>query len=328
MRENGSHAVSRLVLVLALALVITSGSAIYLVLNITGGTNTVGTSSSSVTSSATLTNSGANTFQSSTEYNGDNISIQALSLASSSSNLTATLNVWNSSAISRMSLFVNGTFVGAYNDTSGGWGYPCFRWMNSWSNGTSSYYFTATPYWMPMMSNWNWGYYGMMGGGMMGGTYHMSYMITLMAAFEDGTTANATGLIVPNQQGSGWGWWPGSTKSSSTTETTVSSSVKNFTIYVSYLGFNGTSGNLDLNAKQGETISIKFIWNDTNLNFDNAHQMEVQGYHVVSAVIDQQSPVSLIQFTAGKSGSFQINCIIPCNGMSNLQNGWLIVASG
>lgn len=118
----------------------------------------------------------------------------------------------------------------------------------------------------------------------------------------------------------------GSIQSSSTTQTVGSGSVKSFTIYVSYLGFNGTSGNLNLNVKQGDSVSIKFIWNDTGLGFDNAHQLEVQGYGVISAVIDQELPISVIQFTASKAGSFQINCIIPCLGMGNLQNGWLIVA--
>jgi hypothetical protein len=58
---------------------------------------------------------------------------------------------------------------------------------------------------------------------------------------------------------------------------------------------------------------------------DKAHQLEVQGYGVVSSVVDQQLPVSVIQFTASKAGSFQINCIIPCDDMGNLQKGWLIV---
>ncbi len=99
-----------------------------------------------------------------------------------------------------MSLFINGTYVGSYNYTTG---HCCLRMMRSWSNGTSSYYFTATPYWMPMMNKWNWDDYG----GMMGGHYegHRSYMVTMMATFENGGASNASVIIVPNQQGTGWG---------------------------------------------------------------------------------------------------------------------------
>lgn len=117
-----------------------------------------------------------------------------------------------------------------------------------------------------------------------------------------------------------------STNESSTTNSAEGIATDYFTIYVSHLGFNDSSGKLTLSVTQGDSVSIKFIWNDSTLAFDNAHQMEVQGYAVISAVIDQKSSTSVVQFTASASGTFQINCIIPCDGMSNLQNGWLVVA--
>ena len=186
---------------------------------------------------------------------------------------------------------------------------------------------------------------GMMGGGMMGGGYgnglYGGYMMPYVnpANYAQGMAyASSYGLTLGGQTTL---WYicsyPDHAESGMygkvliTGEEATTSSVGNatdsFTVYVSHLGFNGTSGKLNLLVDQGDAVSIKFVWNDSSLGFNNAHQMEVQGYGVVSAVISQKSQLSVIQFTADKAGSFQINCIIPCDGMDNLQNGWLVVNS-
>jgi hypothetical protein len=183
LQTRWSEADSKLITILALAFLVALAPLIYLALD------TVYTAGSPNT----------------TQNAASKISVEALSVDSSSSNLSATLNVKNSSAIMKMSMFINGTLVGSYNYTQNGWGYECFRMMQSWGNGTSSYYFTANPYWMPMMGNWNWSYYAGGGGMMMGSGYHRSYSITMMATFADGSIANAPTVIVPNQQGTGWG---------------------------------------------------------------------------------------------------------------------------
>lgn len=187
----------------------------------------------------------------------------------------------------------------------------------------------------------------MMGQGMMGGEtgVYGSYMMPYLAPaeYENGMAEASSFDLTLGAQNTLWyicsypghaqsGMYgkvviTGSIESSSTTQAGVSNSTRSFTIYVSYLGFNGSSRSLDLNVEQGASVSIKFIWNDTTLNFDNAHQMEVQRYGIVSAVIDRQLPVSVIQFTASEAGAFQINCIIPCEGMGNLQNAWLVVST-
>ncbi len=169
---------SKLVLVLALAVVVASGSAIYFA------------------SIALISHTTQNTNSGSTN---DKISIESLSVASSTSNLTATVNVDNSSALTKMSLFINGSLVGSYNYNQNSAGYCCMRMMRYWTNGTFSFFFTATPYYMPMMGRWNWGCC------MMGGRYYGSFVITMMATFADGSATNATAVIVPNQQGTSWG---------------------------------------------------------------------------------------------------------------------------
>lgn len=117
---------------------------------------------------------------------------------------------------------------------------------------------------------------------------------------------------------------PALTVNAATTPQSAVGALDNFTIYVNYLGFNDTSTRLTLQVNQGDTVTINFVWNGT-VGLDTSHQLEVQGYAVISAVIDQGSPVSVIQFTASKSGTFQINCIIPCLGMEEMQNAWLVV---
>lgn len=167
-------AVSRFTLVLALAIVITSAFAIYLA-------------------------AGGSIFQASPQ-NTANISLETVSIDPSTSNLSATLNVDNNFALTHMSLFINNTLVGSYNYSSNAEDQCCLRIMNTWGNGTSSFFFTATPYYMPMMGNWNWECCGMMGGN--GG--YGSYEITIMAMFANGRSYNASAILVPDQQGSGW----------------------------------------------------------------------------------------------------------------------------
>jgi hypothetical protein len=112
--------------------------------------------------------------------------------------------------------------------------------------------------------------------------------------------------------------------------------VDRFTIIVSSLGFNGTSGNLNMTVTQGDTVRITFIYADAcpaslqlpgcdSLPFDNPHQLEVDGYQAKSAVIDTAQNESTVQFIAGTIGSFQIHCILPCEGMDSMQNAWLAV---
>jgi hypothetical protein len=99
--------------------------------------------------------------------------------------------------------------------------------------------------------------------------------------------------------------------------------VEVFTVLVSSRGFNGSSNTLNLNVPQGDQVDITFVYSDPTIN--TAHQLAVEGYNIRTSIIDQANPISKIQFVAGQIGSFQIHCIIPCVGMENLQNAWLLV---
>jgi len=106
-------------------------------------------------------------------------------------------------------------------------------------------------------------------------------------------------------------------------QTAESSEFDVFTVMVSSQGFNGSSNTLNLAVSQGDPVSITFVYDDPTVY--TAHQIEIEGYNIQTTIIDQANPISKLQFVAGQTGTFQIHCIIPCVGMENLQNAWLVV---
>lgn len=109
------------------------------------------------------------------------------------------------------------------------------------------------------------------------------------------------------------------------TASATTNSIKSFTVFVSRFGFNNTSHELLITVYQGDVVRITFVYNDSDLNFDNPHQMRLDGYGITSQVISLTRKISTIEFTANQAGEFRFYCIIPCVGMENLQNGKLIV---
>ena len=96
-----------------------------------------------------------------------------------------------------------------------------------------------------------------------------------------------------------------------------------FAVMVSSQGFNGSSNTLNLQVSQGDEVTITFVYDDPTVN--TAHEIAIVGYNMQTAIIDQANPTSKIQFIAAQTGTFLIHCIIPCVGMENLQNAWLVV---
>jgi len=103
--------------------------------------------------------------------------------------------------------------------------------------------------------------------------------------------------------------------------------VRYFTVLVSASGFNGSLNPFYLQVTQGDRVDIRFIYADQNLAFDNPHKMIIGGYNIVTGNVDRQIPVQEVNFTASQVGSFQFYCIIPCFGMENLQQGFLVVSA-
>jgi hypothetical protein len=111
------------------------------------------------------------------------------------------------------------------------------------------------------------------------------------------------------------------------TPTSNETGARHFTVLVSASGFNGSSNPFYLQVTQGDRVDIQFIYADQDLSFDNPHKMIIGGYNIVTGNIDKQIPVQEVNFTASQVGSFQFYCIIPCFGMENLQQGFLVVSA-
>jgi len=107
-----------------------------------------------------------------------------------------------------------------------------------------------------------------------------------------------------------------------TNQTTGDFGFRIFTVMVSSQGFNGSSNTLNLDVSQGDQVEITFVYDST---VNTAHEIAIEGYNIQTAILDKANPISKIQFVAGQAGSFLIHCIIPCVGMDNLQNAWLVV---
>ncbi len=103
--------------------------------------------------------------------------------------------------------------------------------------------------------------------------------------------------------------------------------VRYFTVLVSASGFNGSANPFYLQVTQGDRVDIRFIYADQDLAFDNPHKMLIGGYNIVTGNVDKQIPVQEVNFTASQVGSFQFYCIIPCFGMENLQEGFMVVSA-
>lgn len=109
------------------------------------------------------------------------VSLQSFFLNPSTSNLTGSIKVNSNSPLMRMSLYINDTFMGSFNYSNhygmmstmmGGYPYA-YSMMYSWYPGT-----------MPMMQNYQF-------------LHNRTYMIRMMATFEDGSVCNATTFVHP-----------------------------------------------------------------------------------------------------------------------------------
>jgi rusticyanin len=119
------------------------------------------------------------------------ISVEALSLDTSTTNLSSTVNVNSQSPLVRMDLYINGTFIGSCNYTRVGssmMSNGIETTTRSWSNGTYSLTFSVSPKYLPMMA----GIRMMLGG---------IYAVRMVAVFQNGATYNADSSLYVNQYG-------------------------------------------------------------------------------------------------------------------------------
>ena len=109
------------------------------------------------------------------------LTLEAFSLNPSTSNLTGTVNVDSNSPLVRMALYMNDTYMGSFNYAT-----SCQGMMMCTTTGSYpfmySMMYSAYPGAMPMMTN-----IPVMQG--------RTYVVTMMATFEDGSACNASATI-------------------------------------------------------------------------------------------------------------------------------------
>lgn len=98
-----------------------------------------------------------------------------------------------------------------------------------------------------------------------------------------------------------------------------------FTILVSRSGFNGTEGPFTLDLVQGSSVHLTFLYDDNDLPYDNPHVVFLQGYDLKTSVISRSHPYAGLDFVADRTGTFSFYCILPCEGMENLELGEVVV---
>jgi hypothetical protein len=108
------------------------------------------------------------------------IALQSFSLSPSTSTLSGTINIQTNSQISNMRLYVNGTYLGSLN-------YNTMRsMMGSMMGGNYAYrysmMYSVSPELMPMMGNYQF-------------LQNRTYMLTMMATFDDGSVSNASAFL-------------------------------------------------------------------------------------------------------------------------------------
>jgi hypothetical protein len=112
----------------------------------------------------------------------DSLSVQALSLNSYNSNLSATVNMNSRSTLDRMDFYLNGTFIGSYNYLGNLTINGMFVMMTTRSAGAYTIRFSFSSITMPMMSR-------------ISMVMSRTYAIRMVAFFRDGTNCSATSFV-------------------------------------------------------------------------------------------------------------------------------------
>ncbi len=102
---------------------------------------------------------------------------------------------------------------------------------------------------------------------------------------------------------------------------------RDFTIYVGTTGFNSTyTAGITLTVNEGDSVTIRFVYNDTALPNNNPHEILIQGYNLNSGTIDRITPERTVTFTANIPGQTTFKCVVSaCDGHNNLLAGVLDV---
>ncbi|MDP2663343.1 MAG: hypothetical protein Q8R28_21715, partial [Dehalococcoidia bacterium] len=92
-------------------------------------------------------------------------------------------------------------------------------------------------------------------------------------------------------------------------------------------GFNGDSGDFDVEVQQGQLVEITFVWNHQAYPQEE-HILVLEGYKLETDKIDAEHREGSFKFLSDKVGTFNFWCDIECETHDLLQKGHLKVTSG
>ncbi len=92
-------------------------------------------------------------------------------------------------------------------------------------------------------------------------------------------------------------------------------------------GFNGNSGEFDIEVEQGQTVEITFVWHHT-VYPQEEHILVLEGYKLETDKINAEHPDGSFKFLADKVGTFNFKCDSECETHDLFQKGYLKVKSG
>lgn len=101
--------------------------------------------------------------------------------------------------------------------------------------------------------------------------------------------------------------------------------VRTFTVTVTHNGFNGKADPLTLEVSQGDIVELTFVYGDTDLAYDNHHEIEIVGLTTSVVEVSKANPKATIRFDVNQAGTFEFMCIVFCDGHEKLQNGKILV---
>lgn len=87
-------------------------------------------------------------------------------------------------------------------------------------------------------------------------------------------------------------------------------------------------GGAPLAVRAGERVTLTFVYNDMNLDYDNPHRIYLPTLDLKTELLSQDNPEVTVTFVATETGQIPFKCVEQCQGHKALQDGYIDVSAG
>lgn len=98
-------------------------------------------------------------------------------------------------------------------------------------------------------------------------------------------------------------------------------------VLVGHAGF-AVEGGAPLAVRAGERVTLTFVYNDKDLDYDNPHRIYLPTLDLQTDLLSQDNPEVTVSFVATESGQIPFKCVEQCQGHKALQDGYIEVSAG